>query len=445
MIKLFIIIAQLTVLVLVSSLLIRNSYPVSITLDQLIITTSSSILFIFAVIVIFLVIFFQRIIFFFRLRIFKFKLNKEKNNWERGYQAFSQGMIAIANKDFKTAIIENKKVSYYLKNTSLNLLLKSETLKIEKKYDELSLIYEEMLKIENTKAIGLKGLMKKNIYAQDYHHAFVYGESLFNINPKIEKLYESLVNIIGKTNNWLKLIEISNNALSLKLISKELCDVNKSIGYYEISKIKMYSEPYEAIKLIESSLKLRQFFYPYVSYYLQLLIANNELSKTKKYLQKNWKNLLHPELKNIIKLLSDKLNLSFSELTKSIISSNYDIKESKILLAESFIANDKWNDAKKILTPLLQHKPSKEICLLMSIIEKNDSNDPQKVNAWISRANFGELNRIWICSITNTTQENWSSMSNSGYFNSLEWRRPRDMNNLSSQDVESNIISYINN
>ena len=445
MIKFFIIILQLTVLVLVSSFLIRNSYPVSLTLDQLIITTSSSVLFIFAAIIIFMIIFFQRIIFFFKLKIFKLKLNKQKDNWERGYQAFSQGMIAVANKDFQTAITENKKVSYYLKNTSLNLLLKSETLKIEKKYDELSLVYEEMLKIENTKAIGLKGLMKKNIYAQDYHHAFVYGESLFNINPKIEKLYDTLVNIIGKTNNWQKLIEISSNALSLKLITKDLSNVNKSIGYYEISKIKMHSEPYEAIKLIENSLKLRQFFYPYVSYYLELLIENNELIKTKKYLQKNWKNLLFPELKNIIKSLSIKLNLSFSELTKIIVSNDYDIKESKILLAESFIENQKWNDAKKILTPLLQHKPSKEVCLLMSVIEKNNSNDPQKVNAWISRSNFGELNRIWICSITNTTQENWSSMSNSGYFNSLEWRKPKDMNNLSSQDVESNIISYINN
>ncbi len=445
MIKFFIIIIQLTFLILVSSFLIRNSYPISITLDELIITTSSSVLFIFSIIIILLVIFFQRIIFFFKLRIFKFKLNKQKDRWEKGYQAFSQGMIAVANKDFKTAIVENKKVSYYLEDTSLNLLLKSETLKIEKKYDELSLVYEEMIKKENTKAIGYKGLMKKNIYDQDYHHAFIYGENLFNINPKIEKLYDTLINIIGKTSNWQKLIEISDNALSLRLITKELCNINKSIGYYEISKIKRHSDSAEAIKLVENSLKLRQFFYPYAAYYIELLIENNELVKTKKYLQKNWKNLLYPELKKSIELLSDKLNISFSDLTKVIISNSSETKESKILLAESLIINNKWSDAKKILAPLLQHKPSKEICLLMSEIEKNDSNDPQKVNAWISRSNFGELNKIWICNITNTSQENWSSVSNSGYFNSLEWKRPKDMNNLSVQDVESNIISYINN
>ena len=34
-------------------------------------------------------------------------------------------MIALANKDYKKAIHENKKVSYYIKDKSLNLLLKS--------------------------------------------------------------------------------------------------------------------------------------------------------------------------------------------------------------------------------------------------------------------------------------------------------------------------------
>ena len=95
-------------------------------------------------------------------------------------------MIALANKDYKKAIQENKKGSYYIKDKSLNLLLKSETLKIEKKFTELEKVYEEMLRNENTKILGLRGLMKQNLYAQDYHHAFIYGEKLFNLNHQID-------------------------------------------------------------------------------------------------------------------------------------------------------------------------------------------------------------------------------------------------------------------
>ena len=116
-------------------------------------------------------------------------------------------------------------------------------------------------------------------------------------------------------------------------------------------------------------------------------------------------------------------------------------KKSQLTLIEI----EKWVEAKKQISNLLEHKPSKEICLLMSKIEEGDTNDPQKVNAWISRSNFGDLNRIWICSITNISQLNWSSVSDSGHFNTLEWKKPRLIGDFQAPNVETNIIKYINN
>ena len=42
-----------------------------------------------------------------------------------------------------------------------------------------------------------------------------------------------------------------------------------------------------------------------------------------------------------------------------------------------------------------------------------------------SRAENCNLNEIWVCQITSIAQNNWSSVSESGHFNSLEWRRPK--------------------
>ena len=176
MIKLFLVFIQLIIIILVASLIINYSYPVSVTFDEIILSTSTSFLLFFLILIVFSVIFTQRILYFFKYRIFKFKFNSQKNNYEKGYKAFTQGMVALANKDYKKAIKENYKVSKYIADKSLNLLLKSETLKIEKKFDELETVYEEMLKNHNTKILGLRGLMKQYLYAQDYHHAFIYGE-----------------------------------------------------------------------------------------------------------------------------------------------------------------------------------------------------------------------------------------------------------------------------
>ena len=445
MIKLFIIFIQLALLVFLASVIVNYSFPIAITFNEIILSTSTSIIIFLIIAIIFLLLFVQRIIFFFKQRFFRFKFNRQKSNYEKGYYAFTQGMIALANKDYRRAIQENKKVSHYLKDESLNLLLKSETLKIEKKFNELEKVYETMLKNENTKILGLKGLMTQNLYAQDYHHAFIYGEKLFNQNHQIDKLYDTLVNIISKTNNWQKLIQINEKAFKFKLINKEVYYINKSIALYEISKIKMYSEISESINLIEKALKLKQYFAPYVFLYVDLLIEDNKFSKAKKFLQKAWLNSPHPDFKTKIKSLSNKMKISYFQLADYITGSTKSLPQSKILMAESLIDKQKWIEAKNQLTSLLEHKPSKEVCLLMSIIEAGDSNDPQKINSWVSRSNFGELNNIWICRFSNVSEEKWSSVSKAGYFNSLVWKKPESLTELASSDIESNIIKYINN
>ena len=158
----------------------------------------------------------------------------------------------------------------------------------KKRYDELNDVYEAMLKNTHTNLLGLRGLMEQNIRAQDYHHAFIYAEKLFNLNPNIDKLYHSLINIIAKTNNWQKLLPINDQALSVRVIGKDIYKENKSIALYEIAKIKRYSLENEAIRLMEQALQLRTYFAPYVSYYIQLLIDDNQLSKARKYLNKVW-------------------------------------------------------------------------------------------------------------------------------------------------------------
>ena len=61
----------------------------------------------------------------------------------------------------------------------------------------------------------------------------------------------------------------------------------------------------------------------------------------------------------------------------------------------------------------------------MASIEMGEFNDIQKRDSWMLRSENCNLNEIWVCQITSIAQNNWSSVSDSGYFNSLEWRRPK--------------------
>ena len=156
---------------------------------------------------------------------------------------------------------------------------------------ELNKIYEEMIKSEPTMNLGFRGLMEQYLKAQDYHHAFIYGEKLFNNNPYIEKIYDTLVNIIAKTNNWQQLILLSDKAYSKKIIDKNTYSENKSIALYEISKVKQLSDPKDATSLMKKALNLRKNFPPYIKLYLELLTQQKEYNIAKKYFKKLGKKI----------------------------------------------------------------------------------------------------------------------------------------------------------
>ena len=422
---------QTSIILILVLAVFNNSFIISFEIKDFIYSVSST--YIFIPLLIFFVLIFLLQTFYFKTKFSfsKFIAIKKLQNKKKGYNAFVSGMIALANKDYKRAILESKKISNHLDdNPSLALLLKSEIFKVEKKYDELSVVYEDMSKNKHTENLGYRGMMEQYLRAQDYHHAFIYGERLFNNNPFIEKIYDTLVSIIAKTNNWQQLLIISDRAFSKKIIDKKVYEENKSIGFFEIAKIKQLSEIEESLKYMQKALKLRKNFPPYIKLYINLLIQNKNYNLAKKSIKKAWNELPHAEYKESILSLAAHLEIEMLELVEYIAGTSYKNEESIILMVEAFVESKKWDDARNQIKDLLDVRPKKEVCLLMAKIEEGDSGDVQKINAWTQRSKDGAANNIWICTISKKSQQTWSSVSEAGYFNSLEWRQPIMLDSL---------------
>ena len=422
---------QTSIILILVLAVFNNSFIISFEIKDFIYSVSST--YIFIPLLIFFVLIFLLQTFYFKTKFSfsKFIAIKKLQNKEKGYNAFVSGMIALANKDYKRAILESKKISNHLDdNPSLALLLKSEIFKVEKKYDELSVVYEDMSKNKHTENLGYRGMMEQYLRVQDYHHAFIYGERLFNNNPFIEKIYDTLVSIIAKTNNWQQLLIISDRAFSKKIIDKKVYEENKSIGFFEIAKIKQLSEIEESLKYMQKALKLRKNFPPYIKLYINLLIQNKNYNLAKKSIKKAWNELPHAEYKESILSLAAHLEIEMPKLVVYIAGTSYKNEESIILMVEAFVESKKWDDARNQIKDLLDVRPKKEVCLLMAKIEEGDSGDVQKINAWTQRAKDGAANNIWICTISKKSQQTWSSVSEAGYFNSLEWRQPIMLDSL---------------
>ena len=132
--------------------LVSNSFNVSFDIGDLSYKFSSNLLVIFFVFFC-LIVFLINFIYFRTKFVFqKHSHTKKLNRINKGYDFFADSMIALLNKDNKSASNSAKKMRGILKeDTSLNLLLQSEILKIEKKSEELNDVYDLMIKNTKTK------------------------------------------------------------------------------------------------------------------------------------------------------------------------------------------------------------------------------------------------------------------------------------------------------
>ena len=139
-------------------------------------------------------------------------------------------------------------------------------------------------------------------------------------------------------------------------------------------------------------------------------------------------NVIVSILRNVIADLLVANNLDDLELIKSIVNKNINHDESKKLLVFFAIRLNNWELARSSIKGLFDTNPSRELCLFMADIEVGGFGVVQKSDAWKLRAKNSDLENLWICKITNQPQNEWESLSQSGYFNSLEWKQPKMLN-----------------
>ncbi len=420
MYKLLLFFLQILILLIIVTFIFTNPFKISVDIENYKYTFSSNIFAIIALLAIIFLYSFFYIFFKSKSLMHNYFIKNKYKSLERGYLYFVEAMIALANKDNRNAIKFHKKMNSYIKDDpSLSLLLKSEVYKIERKKEELLEVYETMLKSKKTESLGYRGLMEQNLNYQDYHHAFLYGEKLFSLNPSIEKLYETLTYIIARTKNWNQLILISDRAYSKKIIDRQLLNENKSIGYYEIARMMLDSNIKEAIRNINKAVELRKNFPPFIKLHLELVAKSNNILLLKKLVKKYWflnPNSLIREIITEILVLNKIDDLHF---IKNLIKNNIENNESKKLLIYFAIKNEEWDIARDNIAGLIGANPTREICLFMSDIELGENSDIQKSDSWILRSESSIVENNWICKVTNQSQEEWNSLSDSGHFNSL--------------------------
>ena len=106
----------------------------------------------------------------------------DRNREKRGYQAVSDGMIALAAGEGRLALIKAQRAQKYLDQPELTTLLVAQAAEVIGDGQKATEAYKSLLANPDTRFVGIRGLMKQKLAEGDTFTALALAEKAFAIS-----------------------------------------------------------------------------------------------------------------------------------------------------------------------------------------------------------------------------------------------------------------------
>lgn len=351
-----------------------------------------------------------------------------RNRERKGYDAFAEGMMALASGDGRTAMSQAQKAERLLNRPDLTTLLKAQA--AEQQGDRTKAIeaYKALVTDERTKFVGVRGLMKQKLLEGDTSTAMKLAEKALALRPKDEDTQDTLLTLQANSHDWAG----ARKTLGTKLKHGKLPrDVHKRrdavLALGEAKDILNEDNPIEAREAAIEANRLSPDLIPAAVIAADGYVAQNKPKNATRVLRKAWEAQPHPDLAAAFARIAPEESAAdrvrrFTTLTNI----HPDHPETQMLKAELAIANEDFPAARKALGDLAETDPTARSLTIMAAIERGSGADDAVVKGWLARALTAPRGPQWVCESCNKAHADWNpTCDNCGGLDTMSWRRPK--------------------
>lgn len=349
---------------------------------------------------------------------------------EKGQQAISLGMVAIAAGDREEARKQSKRASQLVPHQPLATLLAAQTAQLEGDDQAAHRYFTKLAETPDTAFLGLRGLWMQAMKEGRTREALHYVEQAHAEQPDAAWVLEAQLTLQARLGQWDAANDSLEKLAKRKLRTRE--QERKARGLINVER----SRSAEANGDTDAALKAAQIAYradsglvPAAAQLAHMHIANKRRGRAEKTIQDAWRETPHPMLakafRGVVETVAPDKQL---ELARKLAETNWDHPESRILVARFAIAADRWADAERALETLVRNNPPVRVCHVMAEIEADGKNNPEAARDWLARSATAPPDEAWVCSETGAVQAEWSAVcQESQLFGTLEWRVPHHL------------------
>ncbi len=345
----------------------------------------------------------------------------------RGYQALTQGMVAVAAGDADEAGRHARRANALLSDPPLTMLLSAQAAQIEGDEAAAGRYFQAMLGRPEMEFLGLRGLLMQATRAGESTAALEYARRAYQLRPQTPWVLTTLFDLQVRAGRWDEAEKTLDEAIRRRAVDAVQGQRDKTIVLNERGRVaEAAGEAARAIAFARKSLDLGRDFLPATLRIARLLIADDSARRAARIIEDAWRQEPHPDLLALYReALAPADALAWLKEAQKLAEQSPDHPETLLALAEAALAARLWGEARRYLDAALEGADTARACRLRARLEEAEHGDGRAAGEWLSRAAVAAPDPAWVCDQCGAVSADWRPLCRRcDAFDGLVWRAP---------------------
>ncbi|MEL6953029.1 MAG: heme biosynthesis HemY N-terminal domain-containing protein [Pseudomonadota bacterium] len=341
----------------------------------------------------------------------------------RGYQALSEGMMALAAGEGRLAIRKAQRAEGLLKRPELTNLIVARGAEMVGDASLANKTFREMVTDERTRFVGIRGLIDQKLADGDMETAQKLSERALALRPQNSDVQDTLLDLQLKDEDWAG----ARATLAAKLKSGHLPrDIHRrrdAVLSLAVAREEMAAGQVDkARQLAVEANKMSPSLVPAAVMAARLEASSGNKRAANKIIRKAWNATPHPDLAAAFaEIEKDESPQDRLKRFQPLIKKHAGQTEVRLLETELNIAAEDFPSARKALGDLPETAPDARSLTLMAAIERGEGGEDRVVRAWLAKAVTASRGPQWICDVDGQAYGEWQPVTKGG-FDTLSWK-----------------------
>lgn len=363
----------------------------------------------------------------------------DRDRQRKGYQALSDGFLALASGEARLALLRAQRAEKYLERPELTTLLVAQAAEAAGDSARASEAFKKLLADESTRFVGIRGLLHQKLAEGDTDTALKLAEKAFALKPKHGETQDILLKLQSDSADWKGARATLGAKLKTGALPKDVFRRRDAVlALQEARGIMDETATVEAREAAIEANRKSPDLIPAAVMAARSLIAKGDKKGATRVVRKAWEGIPHPDLAAVFaEIEPEETPDARLKRFKPLVAQHPNHDEIRLLQAEMLIAAEDFPAARRALGDLVDRHPTQRALAVMAAIERGEGSDDVVVRGWLAKALVAPRGPQWCCDKCQAIHAEWHPIcSNCGGFDTLSWREPQEDTSQSTRGAQ---------